>query len=102
MVEKARLLLDAGADVNQREDYDDNDTPLIAAAHGGYVEVVRVLLERGADPTMRNTVTDRTPLEIAASGVDRPDLYGEILNKCTNNLLPIGGEDRTLSRNSLR
>jgi hypothetical protein len=47
-VEVAKVLLDAGADINLRA----NDTwgsPLVFAAHDGNVKMVKFLIERGAD-----------------------------------------------------
>lgn len=58
-VSSARLLLDAGANVNAREE--DGSTPLIEAmktsfADGNEVAMVQLLLERGADPNLTNSV----------------------------------------------
>lgn len=75
-VEKARLLIDAGADVNRRTEIDAGETPLMEAARGGHPETVRLLLEYGADPTLRDTIHNRTPAQIAeyaAKGAD-PDV----------------------------
>jgi len=47
-VESTRLLLDAGADVNEAAP--DGTTPLLAAAHNARDEIAAVLLERGANP----------------------------------------------------
>jgi uncharacterized protein len=47
-VESARLLLDAGANVN--DTLPDSTTALIDAAHSGQGAVAALLLERGADP----------------------------------------------------
>ena len=60
--EGARALVDAGADVNARDDYE--STPLHLAAESEDVEVMRVLLDAGAD--VRAVDGDRdTPLHIA-------------------------------------
>lgn len=72
-VEKARLLIDAGADVNRRTEIDASETPLMEAAFRGQPSTVRLLLEHGADPSMRDTVNDRTPLEIAQHAGKGPD-----------------------------
>jgi ankyrin repeat protein len=64
-VEKARLLIAAGASVNHRKEIDASETPLIEAASQGRGGMVRLLLEQGADPTLRDTINERTPLEIA-------------------------------------
>ena len=75
--EKARLLLEAGADVDRRIEIDGEETPLMEAAYTGQAEIVRLLLDHGADASLRETEEDRTPLEIAryaAAGPD-PDVY---------------------------
>jgi len=66
-VEKARLLIDAGAEVNRRTEIVASETPLMEAAFTGQPSTVRLLLEHGADPYMRATINNRTPLEIARS-----------------------------------
>lgn len=61
-VKKARLLLDAGADVNRRKKIDASETPLMEAAFTGEPSAVVLLLDHGADPLMRDTINNRTPL----------------------------------------
>lgn len=65
MIDVARILLDAGADVNARG-RDGGFTALHAAAQGGNVALAELLLERGAD---RDVSTDdgTTPLDLAAT-----------------------------------
>ena len=63
-VEAARLLLEAGAEVNKRTSGGAGDTPLTFASWNGKVEAVRVLLEAGADVNQR-TSEGRTPLFLA-------------------------------------
>lgn len=46
-VERARLLLDEGENIDAKDKY--GQTALMIAAHAGHVELVRLLLERGAD-----------------------------------------------------
>jgi hypothetical protein len=65
----ARLLLDAGADVNarvsvKRTDSDYGMTPLMLAARSGYPNMVRLLLSRKADIHAR-TPSGRTVLQVA-------------------------------------
>ena len=72
-VEKARLLIDAGADVNCRTEIDALETPLMEAASRGQPGTARLLLEHGADPSMRDTMNNRTPLEIARYAARGPD-----------------------------
>jgi ankyrin repeat protein len=51
-VESARLLLAAGADVNQTSEY--GWTPLLTATQNRYYELGAFLLEHGADPNIAN------------------------------------------------
>lgn len=48
----AKLLVDAGADLNFRNN--DGSTPLISAAFFGRPEIVELLLDAGADKSIRN------------------------------------------------
>jgi ankyrin repeat protein len=48
----ARLLLDAGADVNQTTEF--GFTPLLAATQNRHYELGKFFLENGADPTIQN------------------------------------------------
>lgn len=75
----AKLLIDAGADVNSKTEHTDkdswgkkqksNDYPLHRAAKNKHPDVVAVLLEAGADPNVKNSRHDR-PLHIAARDQD--------------------------------
>ena len=65
-VEAARLLLEAGADVNARNQNTHwGTTPLHAAAHGNQAAVTQLLLAHGADIHAKN-LNKRTPLEETA------------------------------------
>jgi ankyrin repeat protein len=46
-VEVARLLIEAGADIDKAKD--NGVTPLYVASQNGHVEVARLLIEAGAD-----------------------------------------------------
>ena len=72
-VEKCRLLIDAGANVNRRKEIDASETPLMEAAFCGQPETTKLLLAAGADPTMRDTIQNRTPIEIARDAANGPD-----------------------------
>lgn len=72
-LEKARLLINAGADVNRRREIDASETPLMEAAMMGQPATVRLLLAHGANPSMRDTIFNRTPLEIAENAARGPD-----------------------------
>ena len=72
-VEKCRMLIDAGADVNRRKEIDASETPLMEAAFCGQVDTTKLLLAAGADPTMRDTIHNRMPIEIARDAANGPD-----------------------------
>jgi ankyrin repeat protein len=61
-VESARILLEAGADVNQTSEY--GWTPLLTATQNRYYELGKFLLDNGADPNIGNK-GQWTPLYIA-------------------------------------
>jgi ankyrin repeat protein len=70
-LEKTRLLVDAGANVNARSE--DGQTPLlIAAAYFGASPVVRLLLDHGADPSVKvsSATGEMTPLGEASYAGD--------------------------------
>ncbi len=70
----ARLLLDAGADVNAR--YEGGSIALHVAAMTGDEELIRLMLQSGADPTVRNDQGDR-PQDVARDESTRTLLAGE-------------------------
>jgi ankyrin repeat protein len=47
-----KLLLDAGANINAREEETNSDTAISVAAGDSSPEMVKLLLERGADPSI--------------------------------------------------
>ena len=51
-VERIRLLIDAGADVNHCEN--GGTTPLILAASNGHLDAVKLLVDAGADTTAKD------------------------------------------------
>src|SRR5205823_13294728 len=59
-------VLDAGADVNARNEY--GVTALWIAASKGKPAVVGLLLDRGADPNARDGIWYETPLSLAVGG----------------------------------
>jgi ankyrin repeat protein len=71
----AKLLIDAGADVNEQDAWGVSATVL--AAHGGYREVVRLLLEKGSDPNLAGA--GFTALHIAIMRRDE-DMARALLN----------------------
>ena len=94
-IESARLLLDAGADVNQTTEY--GWTPLLTAVHNRYYRLAAFLLERGADPNIANKggwsplyiATDNRNIESGDYPTRMPDLdHLELIG-----LLLAGGAD---------
>ncbi len=73
-VEKASLLLNAGARIDQRKEIDGHETPLMEASFCGHPRMVAFLLEKGADASLKEIMTGQTPLEIARSAAAGPDL----------------------------
>jgi ankyrin repeat protein len=61
--ETARMLIDAGADLNLQDE--DGYTPLNWAARVGKIEIVRMLIAAGADVNLQNE-DGWTPLHLAA------------------------------------
>lgn len=64
LAEVVKMLLAAGADLNQREN---GDTPFDRAVYSGHLESTRALIAAGADPKAPNE-DGRTPLHQAARG----------------------------------
>lgn len=87
-VEKARMLIQLGAEVDCRKDIDGGETPLMEAAFHGCPEMVSFLLGAGADASLRDWIHDRTPLEMAkTAGIPQdPELTGELLRELESEL----------------
>jgi ankyrin repeat protein len=66
----AGILLDSGADVNQRAGNPTRVAPVHSAAAGRHAAIVRLLLDRGADPNARQDA-GFAPLHSAAANNDR-------------------------------
>lgn len=64
-LDMARLLLDAGGDVEAKTRLGDM-TPLFMASKNGYAPMIALLIEAGADPTLATT-TGTTPVMVAAA-----------------------------------
>jgi ankyrin repeat protein len=79
-IESARVLLDAGADVNQTTEY--GWTPLLVATNNRNYKLGAMLLERGANPSIANKggwtplylATDNRNIEGGDYPVPRPDM----------------------------
>jgi ankyrin repeat protein len=69
-LEVARLLIDAGAEINRACEH--GRTALQIAAAWGHLDVVQQLIEHGADPTMRDD-EGMTPAMIAARSTRVPE-----------------------------
>ncbi len=64
-LEIAKLLIDSGAKVNQKNE--DDETPLYGAAKYGHLEITKLLIDFGADANQATTY-GFTPLQIASEG----------------------------------
>ena len=68
-----RLLVEGGADidtttnVDEDDEYDNDDTPLMIAAGENYLDIAKYLLGKGADTEGTDTV-ERTALFVACAG----------------------------------
>jgi ankyrin repeat protein len=101
-IESARLLLDAGADVNQTTEY--GWTPLLAATQNRYYQLGALLLERGADPNIQND-GGWSPLYIATDnrnieGGDYPTREPDMDHLAYIDLLLGAGADVNVRMNS--
>lgn len=88
-IERVRVLLDNGADVNSNESNDVGDTPLIVASKKGNLELVRLLLERGADVNKPNN-NQNAPLHVASMWIQLDIIRvllenGADINKANNS-----------------
>jgi len=80
-LEAARVLVDAGADVNALDP--DRSTPAIIATINGHYDVAAMLVERGADPN----ITDTAGMAVLYAAVDMNTLgevYGRPARKSTS------------------
>jgi ankyrin repeat protein len=77
-LEVARLLIDAGADVNANDEDRIGDTALKEAVYKGEVEMVKLLLEANADPTIEGWMRI-TPLLEAQTVENESEDSNEIL-----------------------
>jgi ankyrin len=106
-LESARILLDAGANINQTTEY--GWTPLLTAVNNRHYKLATFLLERGADVNLANKggwtplylATDNRNIEGGDYPVPKPDMDNLefikiLLDRGANPNLPI--KDNTLSR----
>ena len=60
-----RILLENGANPDERGNYDDDSSPLHLAIRLGHYEITNLLLEYGADVNRASVWEERTPIELA-------------------------------------
>jgi ankyrin repeat protein len=101
-LESARILVEAGADVNQTTEY--GWTPLLTATQNRYYQLGKYLLEQGADPSLGNKGM-WTPLYIATDnrnieGGDYPTRKPDMDHLEFINLLLDRGADPNARMNS--
>lgn len=63
-----RLLIEAGLDVNARDENDSGDTALMKAAGQGHLDVVRFLVEQGANLRLVNVLRENALMFAIAGG----------------------------------
>jgi len=84
----AKLLLDKGADINQKwggyRFGHWNPTPLILASLGGHTDTVKLLLDRGADVNASDTMLGIRALTIASRNGDHTEVVKLLLGKGAN------------------
>ena len=63
-IEAVKQHLDAGADVNARNDpvWEEGSTPLHYAARWGHKEIAELLIAKGANVNAKNAIVGSTPL----------------------------------------
>jgi len=83
--ELVQILLDNGANIEQRSGHLDGNTPLIIASKAGHVDVIRVLLGHGANLEAKILLTGHTPLIAACYNDDDTE-------EAVNVLLEAGAE----------
>ena len=106
-IESARLLLDAGAQINQVTEY--GWTPLLTAVNNRNYQLAKLLLEKGADPNIANKggwtplylATDNRNIEggdypVPKADMDHLELIRMLLEKGANPNAKI--KDNTLTR----
>lgn len=79
-VRMVRLLIEAGADVNEKSP-GSGDSALHCAADANSVEIASMLLERGADVDARNAFGSSPILRAAAARSDSSDLTALLLDR---------------------
>ena len=82
--EEAKILIDAGADINFQNN--DGSTPLHTAAFFCRPEIVRMLLDKGADKTIKNKFGATPALTVAGSFAESKNVY-DMMGKA---LAPMG------------
>jgi ankyrin repeat protein len=82
-IEVITLLIDAGADINNQDNF--GSTPLHEAASSKNVEAVRLLLKRGANPNLLNQYQE-SPLDITKRYI-KSEMYWR--NTCSFSLAEI-------------
>jgi ankyrin repeat protein len=61
----ARILIEAGADVNANRN---GSTALMWASNGGHIDIVKLLLDRGSDPNLKDEYSSAALIEASRFG----------------------------------
>src|SRR5262249_16061291 len=62
-----KLLIDAGANLEQTDEDPSGRTPLLSAVALGHLEIVKLLASSGANVNVINKFTEESPLDVAKS-----------------------------------
>ena len=92
--ERVKTLLEAGHDVNARDEYE--QTALIVAANRGHAEIAETLLDSGADADAAD-VYGQTPLFMAALQ-GHPEILGRLLTHGADDTLHLGRNGESLGK----
>jgi ankyrin repeat protein len=89
-IETAKLLIENGADVNAKNNYN-GWTPLIKAVWDGHIKIAKLLLEHGADVNAKNNAGE-TALAIATErgNKDIVKVIEEAMKKRSKNHFLVG------------
>ncbi len=94
------LVDNKGADVNQRDEVNFGETPLMIAIRQGDLEMIKILLDRGANPMIADSSAGLTSFDCA--GPEIREFISNYNAKTTNNKVAGHVMDENKSKNNLQ